>query len=199
MDDDLLDAVKGGDLERTEELLLSGREVDQRDSDGRTALMLAVRMSRPDLTGLLLEHGADVMAESGCGQSAMEHALLCCKDKTVFQLLLDHGAKLDQDSLDASFRDACSWFPPDLEKLRLLLWLGADPDSKRFGPPSLHLAVLQHASHGRKRDNRGVVSLLLSAGADVKAKTEDGKTALDWAREDNEGSEIIEMLLAAGA
>jgi ankyrin repeat protein len=64
----------------------------------------------------------------------------------------------------------------------------------------------EHRCQGRRRldaaactKNLAIVSALLSAGADVNAKDDNGLTALTYARSHGQSNEVIEMLLAAGA
>ena len=44
-----------------------------------------------------------------------------------------------------------------------------------------------------------MISVLLKAGADLKARDEDGLTSLMWASGHNENPEVISVLLKAGA
>ncbi len=45
-----------------------------------------------------------------------------------------------------------------------------------------------------KEDSEGKVRLLLDHGADRDLKTNDGRTALDWARRNNKNPAVIDML-----
>ena len=192
--DRFLKAVEEGRVEDAGKALEEGCDVNSRGPDGLTALMLAVRNEDCPMASLLLSNGADAEACSGEEMTVVEHALLKCRFPDMFTLLRKYGAVPDQESLDAHFRDACSWFPVDMRKLETLLSLGADPDSRLFGPPALHRAVLQHDGKGRKRDNRPLVRFLLGKGVDPMSLDGEGRSALDKAQEDNGDKEIIDLL-----
>ncbi|KAL2838967.1 ankyrin repeat-containing domain protein [Aspergillus pseudoustus] len=59
-----------------------------RDRLGRTALHLAAQKQDRDMVALLLEKGADVNAEDSVGKTA----LAFCREKTIRELLIAHGA-----------------------------------------------------------------------------------------------------------
>jgi ankyrin repeat protein len=114
----------------------------------------------------------------------------------VVKVLLANGAKVNA---------RCEGFSPlqyaaykgDVELCRLLLDHGAnvnemviEPGWPGHGRTPLHWAVM--GGHVE------VVRLLLSRGAKVNIKDEDGKTALDLAREKRD-REIIALLEKAGA
>ncbi|TND08307.1 MAG: hypothetical protein FD123_2338 [Bacteroidetes bacterium] len=81
----------------------------------------------------------------------------------------------------------------DFEISKLLITSGADVNKEdKYGSTPLELA----ASFG----HREVVALLLDAGADVNLKTKKGHTAVyEAVRNEENGEEIVRMLIAAGA
>ena len=70
----LLSAVVSGDIAQATELLDHGAAVDARDELGRTALMLAVALDRPDIIRLMLDRGADPNAVDNAGQTPLQRA-----------------------------------------------------------------------------------------------------------------------------
>ena len=64
-----------GDEARVSALLAERIDVNSRDSDGRTALMLAVRGGRDNIVALLIAHGADPNATDAYGETPLRAAL----------------------------------------------------------------------------------------------------------------------------
>ena len=74
----LLAAAKNGNIERIKTLLDSGAEIDSKNNDGYTALMLASRYSNStssiDTVKLLLDYGADPNGRTTSGATALMYA-----------------------------------------------------------------------------------------------------------------------------
>ena len=66
----LVDAARDGSEARVKSLLDGGATLEDRDADGDTALLKAVRQRHFDVAALLLRRGADRMARGRDGQSA---------------------------------------------------------------------------------------------------------------------------------
>jgi ankyrin repeat protein len=117
----------------------------------------------PELTRLLLEHGADPNDEETPYHVPEGY------DNTVMKILLE-SRKLDERSLVWMLVRKTDWH--DLEGIRLLLQSGADPNlMTRFGNNALH--------HALRRDNAlKIIELLLDHAADPTLKnTRDGRSA----------------------
>lgn len=69
-----------------------GADVNAKDSNGMTALMVAETMSRFEVIKLLLDKGADVNAKDNNGQTVLSYASYFINDGIV-NLLKAHGAK----------------------------------------------------------------------------------------------------------
>lgn len=52
-------AVETGRIDKVKEMLVAGQAVEEEDSDGWTALQLAVSEGHVEVVRLLIEHGAD--------------------------------------------------------------------------------------------------------------------------------------------
>ena len=157
-DQQLLDAVKAGDMGLVKALLAEGADVQARDDNGRTALHMAAYRGHSEVVDFLMAEGADVNATSDKGETPLHCSgvLRCHPDvflqhgtgrpfeqevkmrQAVAQRLLSHGAKVDTVA-------AYHWTP-------------------------LHLAAYC--------GNRGVVELLLAQGASVSAVDSKGNTPL---------------------
>jgi len=94
----LISAIRAGDLARARDLVLSGVNVNARDADGFTSLMIAAGLGQPQMVELLLNSGADVLVlEPLMGATAL-HKAAQSGNRDVIILLLDNGAFVDQQS-----------------------------------------------------------------------------------------------------
>jgi ankyrin repeat protein len=74
-------------------LLAQGAEVNARNAHGWTPLHVATAGGDPAVVDLLLQHGADVHAQSHIGTTPLDNASTRGGRKAVIDLLLVHGAK----------------------------------------------------------------------------------------------------------
>lgn len=75
----LIEAVLQCDLRKAKRFLKAGADVNARDSDGRTPLMLINTVegrNATDICELLIKHGADVNATDACGMTELMWASL---------------------------------------------------------------------------------------------------------------------------
>jgi len=89
----LLQATEAGDIVQMEALLVTGAEVKNRNAHGWTPLHVAAAGGDPAVIALLLQHGADVHAQSHIGTTPLDNATTRGGGKAVIDLLLAHGAK----------------------------------------------------------------------------------------------------------
>lgn len=99
----LLDAVKGGDVEAVKMLLSNGVDPNIRENDkyGWTALLYAQENNDLDLVKALVAHGADV----NMGDNNNRTPLICASrlgNTSIVKLLLDKGA-------DVNAKDNIGW------------------------------------------------------------------------------------------
>jgi len=92
-----------GDKEIVELLLAHGAEVDARDDDGFTALLVAAEMGRVDTVQTLLDHKADVNAKTNDGRAALYltvrgKAGQTENDLKVLEILISHRAEIDAEN-----------------------------------------------------------------------------------------------------
>lgn len=71
---EIIDAVKNSNLEKLQDLLNKGIEIDARDSDQRTALMWATYENNLEAAKLLIKAGANVNAQDNRLESPVLHA-----------------------------------------------------------------------------------------------------------------------------
>jgi hypothetical protein len=124
--EDWLAAAKKGDTNRVQALLKAGVELEAKDEDGRTALMLAAQYGRADTVRLLLGKGANAGARDKRGWNAYMLALLSpsggiihtVHDK-VLKLLPQPHFRLSVEARwapGASFFSSCFMRPEDLAR-----------------------------------------------------------------------------------
>ncbi|NXI23631.1 ANKR7 protein, partial [Sterrhoptilus dennistouni] len=64
------------------------------DKMNKTPLMKAVEQEHRDCAAILLEHGANHNLRGASGNTALHFALMVC-NKSLVELLLEHGAAID--------------------------------------------------------------------------------------------------------
>jgi ankyrin repeat protein len=92
INEDLIKEIGSGDLPEVKRLLAKGADVNAKDRDGSTALMIASSLDKPEVVQLLLDEGADVNARNKNGLTAL---MLASKQgyRKVKELLIKAGAK----------------------------------------------------------------------------------------------------------
>ncbi len=178
-------AASNGHGHAVQSLLSAGVNVDSKDKDSKTALMLALDA---EIANVLLSHGADVSARDNVGSTA----LMLARDAEIANVLLSHGADVNaRDNLGETVLMRAQ----DPEVVKALLSHGADVNARDAMP--LQLTVLINAVIA---GNPEIVGLLLDGGAAVNAN--DGRmTALDWSRFGNNAAapRIFGILMDHGA
>lgn len=90
----ILKAARRGNLNLIESAIAAGENVDSRDEDGHTPLMLACENGSLPAVQLLLQHGASVNARAERGESPLTLAV-GCRHGEIACLLLERGAAPD--------------------------------------------------------------------------------------------------------
>ena len=92
----LMIAASNGDEQMIDLLLERGAGINQRDSEGGTALMYAAQKGRERATDVLLQRGAEIALQDDIdGSTALTHAARAGHAQ-VADILLRHGAEVDQ-------------------------------------------------------------------------------------------------------
>jgi ankyrin repeat protein len=161
-------------------LLTKGAEVNAKDDDGMTPLLVAAwRNGRKAVVALLLAHGADVNAKNKHDTTPLHYSADFdghkdwANTRGVVELLLSHGAKVNaKDNIGSTPLHEAA-FEGNKPVAELLLAHGTEVNAKNNKDATpLHLA----AEKGDK-----VVELLLAHGAQVNAKDKFGATPLHYA------------------
>lgn len=91
--------VRAGNREHVELFIKAGMDIDARDDDRSTALMIAAERDDLDMVRLLVERGADVNAANVDGYTALMYAAYRGNGKIV-ALLVRNGADVDMKDKD---------------------------------------------------------------------------------------------------
>lgn len=160
---DLMNAVQEGNLEKVRTFLDKGADVNAKTYQDFTALMSASFYGHLKIVELLLDSGADIDAKDENDRTALIWA--SCQGKLeVVSLLKARGADDNKALIEAS--KECK-----LEDVKSLLASGADVNAK----DDLGNTAMMHASYWGHAE---VVEILLDNGADINAKDDLGNTAM---------------------
>lgn len=169
----LIKAAEGGSIERIELLLSRGADLSLIDSSQDTALRTAFNWSHPEAARYLASKGSDLTAANRWGESALLH--------TIEKSQPDNTAALLELGADVNFVGRYARSAPrkaidngDETLVRALLDHKLDRNLKLdpIGNRPLHYAIT--------KGNVGIAKMLLEAGAELDAATNDGTTAYEW-------------------
>ncbi len=223
----LMEAAAFGTTDDVRRLLDAGQDVNAASKRGLTALMASVR--DPDIAALLLSRGAAIDARTADGYTPMMFAAGYDGAYPVLRSLLDRKAK-DTPTKNGVTALMLAAKQGDAQKVRALVAYGADVNARaRSDMTALFLAadqgdaamvrLLVDAGADVNAKNAGVfgwtslaaaasdgfplvVRTLMGAHADLRARDEEGRSALDLARLVDNGPgtrDVIELLEKAGA
>jgi ankyrin repeat protein len=169
-----LNSLESGDLERSRELLAAGADVNLRggDPDGETPLMRAIATGKLSIVQLLIEAGADV----NCAglKSSWTPLIRARESPAIMRALIVAGADVNARAAPHEMISPASG--------RLI---------RRGGETALHLAAATNSVEA--------VRILIQAGADIEARAENGLAPLDYAVKLGSPTEASVMLVEAGA
>ena len=144
--DALVEAIRKEDGARAMQLLASNpRLIDTRDGKGDTGLIIALRRSDPDWTGVLLKNGANVELQGHDGDTPLVLATRVGFADAV-GWLLGLGAKVDAPNKLGETALIVAVQSRNAKLVRALLAAKADPDKTDYAGYS--------ARDYAKRDNR---------------------------------------------
>lgn len=163
----LFDALQGSELERVKDLLETGADVDSRNDDGMTPLMLA---PNPEIVRLLLQHGADLEARSDSGMTPLLQQVLQGNPDIIPVLLEAHP---DLTARDSEYRmNAVQWAESmnQLGTARLLRDAGVPDDAVTAATGSVlpadggaPFAAYQRSLEARRKGDMATLRTLVPA------------------------------------
>lgn len=186
----LIESAKKNNLEKVEELINRGADINFKDEFDFTPLFWAVFFEKNiDIVRLLIEKNADLNVQNKEGTPL----ILAVKNGNTDTALLLIEKNANFNIQDNDGYDALYWAIHFNEKkvLRELIKSGANLNAQNnFGGTALIKTAWNNDAY--------MVHLLIENGADLNLQDKEGKTALDRAKE-KEYSDIIEILREAGA
>jgi ankyrin repeat protein len=186
----LVEAARNRDEQQVRALLNRHADVNERSQDGATAILWAAHWNDLETARLLIGAGANVNAANDFRVTPL--SLACTNGSApLVDLLLKAGANPNSRIATGEppvMTCASSGSP---EAVRMLAVYGADVNARQ---PSQNQTALMWAAAER---HPGVVAVLLEAGADPRAHTRKGFTALHFAAREGD-LESSRLLLAAG-
>jgi ankyrin repeat protein len=173
---DIHEAARKGKDDVLTTLLNSGTDINSRQSEGLTPLMVAACFSDKRSTlELLLERGADVNLYDHGKRTALMHCINCNR-KEETKILIKKGANINaQDKYGMSaLMKAC--YLGNVEIVRFLLKHGAVTKfrEKRSGNTAILIALANRCL----KKSFEIVRLLADHGADMNAKNKEGTSGL---------------------
>ena len=185
VNNELLGAASSGDTAAAARLLAQGADVDAKNNQGDTALLLAAKAGKIDTARLLVEKGANIEAKNDEGETALIAA--CTSGHAdIAQLLVEKGAATDAPDDGGATPLMYAGLGGNTTIIDLLLARGANinaQDDKGETP-------LMYAASAGSVD---AVKLMLQKNANSAAKDHNGLTALGYAKQWNR-PEVVQWL-----
>jgi len=189
--------------EQVEGALQRGANIEARNEDGDTPLILAAEMNEAKAVQALLEHNANIEAKNNkhsypSGETPLIASIPVSKFNNCSfsgsnctldsaKLLLEHHANVEakDDYGRTALMEAATWGKPDACKLLLEYGANVNDTDKNGQTPLIHAAQTALGAEEQEKDDwdryTEVVRLLLANHADLEAKDDAGLTALAYA------------------
>ncbi|MEQ1714463.1 MAG: quinoprotein dehydrogenase-associated putative ABC transporter substrate-binding protein [Hyphomicrobium sp.] len=205
VNDELFNAISGGDGDRVAFLIEKKADVNARDNLGHLPLSLAASMRKSGLMDQLIRAGADVDAEDADAMTALQHAINVNHAPSI-ALLAQHGAGLETGTAKGYTALELALGEGKYFAAKALIEAGAKVNVAN-GPekitPLMIVATQLQPQQRLNQLSKGPTPLvlaeeLINRNADVNATSADGVTALMIAAGHN-NVPMLGLLLKAGA
>lgn len=208
VNEDLLQGASEGNLALVKRSIEQRAEVETKNIEGETALILAAWYGSPEIVTLLLENGANVNSQDNAGYTAIAKAasLGVGRHFEIVEILIQASANLNLKTKDGKSPFLLAVLNGHLDLGNALKKAGAKEDPCFLGK-SADIELLQASligdlirvkyvlffkpnvnaidsmgqtpiMHASRIGSREILNLLLKAGAAVDTKDKSGKTAL---------------------
>lgn len=184
----MVEAASAGELDEVRSLAEDGASLNTLTEHG-TPLAAAVTGQRDDVALYLLQQGAEPDRTGPDGVTPLMQAAASGQRRMV-SLLLAAGADVNARASNGASPVMMAAQQGHLSVVKMLLSAGANVNISQEGE-SLLMQIVE-------RGDLLTAEVLVSAGADVDYRAEDGRTALDVARNNN-NRELEMLLVQAGA
>lgn len=143
-------------------------DIDTKNEDGKTPLMIALEEKQEEIADLLIEKGADVNCEDDDG-SALIYAVTY-NSKEMVEKLLEKDAEINYSKADGATALHFACDDGQLEIAKLLVKRGANIDAQnKYGKTPQMIAI--------DNNHNEIADLLREKGAGVNAKEEGSEVA----------------------
>jgi uncharacterized protein len=184
--DDMLNAVKLGDVKDVSALIQRGMDVNTTDQSGNALLAIAAREGHPDIVKLLINERAKLNARNANGETALSLAAFQGHLEIVRQLV-EAGASPDTTGWPPLVYAAFNGYE---DIVVYLLGQGADVNITAVNG----MTPLMAAARGGFMP---ITRKLLAAHADVNRLTGQNLSAYDWAQRTH-NTDVGAVIAAAG-
>jgi len=208
VNEDLLQGASEGNMALVKRSIEQRAELEIKNADGETALIIAAWYGSPEIVTLLLENGANINAQDNAGYTAIAKAssLGVGRHYEIVEILIQACANLNLKTKEGKSPFLLAVLNGHVELGNVLKRAGAKEDPYFLGKAADNelllassLGDLQRVKyvfffkpnanatdgigqtalmHAARSGNREILSLLLKAGANVDTKDKSGKTAL---------------------
>ena len=184
-------------------LVESGSDLEKKDLDGRTPLMLAIVSNQFEIVEYLVLQGSDVNARDNCGNTPLLHAINSglCINSEIVNILLQAGANPNYannyglNPLITTIRRSSDQTLDGQDCVRNLIDHNCDLDVYEYesaicGENAIHLAIT--------RNQDRITEMLIRAGCDLNAPNHTGLTPLERMAKEGK-TDLMKLMIANGA
>ncbi|MGB6657313.1 MAG: quinoprotein dehydrogenase-associated putative ABC transporter substrate-binding protein [Methylovirgula sp.] len=209
------DAVLASDMQRVQFLIGKGADVDKPNEQGDSPLNIAALQRDPELVKFLLDHGANANVRGSSGMTPLLESVMQ-DDVPTLKVLAAHGANLESRTSESATPLAFAIAEDKMKAALALIDAGAPVNTKstKLGltplmvasgrePYEVSISGQRHELENLSLDPHypdalQVARTLIAHGADVKAVSDSGVTALMLAAAHG-NTPIVGLLLQSGA
>jgi ankyrin repeat protein len=170
---DIFNAIYDNDIDRVQILINNGIDINAKNEEGNTPLIVAAKDDREDIVLLLLDSGANIDETDDDGDTALMNLARDGNRENIIQILLDRGSNINlQNERGYSAIMLAALFNPDkISTLQTFIDSGADIYSRdNEGNTVFELCIME--------DNEDLIHFLLENGSDINSQNNVGDTPL---------------------